>query len=76
MAIKKVKFETLNLKNPNDARRYVKDFEIPGEGKSCHLETNKGRKIYFDNMTDDDACVAAHLLQDYLIEASKTAIKH
>jgi hypothetical protein len=68
----------LNLRNPYDARIYIKEFEIPGYPycKPTNIETNSGRTIEFKEMTDDDACIAAHLLHDIMVKASRKAVKH
>lgn len=53
------------------------EFQIPGmPSRPTYLETNTGRRIEFQEMTDDDACIAAHLLHDMMIKASRNAVKH
>lgn len=67
----------LDLSVPKDAREYIEQFEIPGaSSKPTYIETNTGKKIVFATMDDTEACVAAHLLHDLVLEATKGAIKH
>jgi hypothetical protein len=67
----------MNLSDPKDARAYIDQFEIPGApSKPSYIELNTGKRIEFATMTDDEACVAAHLLHDLVIEAGMRAIKH
>lgn len=68
---------TLDLSKPNDARTYIAQFEIPGaSSKPSYIELNTGKRIEFATMTDEEACVAAHLLHDLVIEAGRRAIKN
>lgn len=67
----------LDLSKPEDARAYIENFEIPGAAtKPSYIELNTGKRIEFATMTDEEACVAAHLLHDLVIEAARRAIKH
>lgn len=74
-----LKTKRLDLRRPDEARLYIREFQIPGlccASEITQIETNTGRTIYFNNMSDDDACIAAHLLHDLLIKASKNATRH
>lgn len=67
----------LNLSNPTDARKYISQFEIPGTpSKPSYIELNTGKVIVFATMSDEEACVAAHLIHDLVMEAAAKAIKH
>jgi len=72
MAFRKVKFD---LRNPKDARKYVKMFSDE-ELASITIETNSGKMIDFKKMTDDEACVAAHLLFEHVADVSRKSVKH
>lgn len=67
---------TIDLSNPKDAREYCAQFEIPVAGKPSYIETNTGKRIEFATMTDEEACIAAHLLHDLVIEAGRRAVKN
>lgn len=67
----------LDLSCPKDARLYISEFEIPGApSKPSYVELNTGKRIEFATMTDEEACVVAHLLHDMVIDVGKSAVKH
>lgn len=64
----------LDLSKPVDARYYIARFEIAGTpSRPTFIETNTGKKIVFAEMTDEEACLAAHLLYDLELEANARA---
>ena len=55
--------KVLDLSRPEDARWYIANFEWPGlPSKPVYIELTSGRRIVFENMTDDEAKDAAHLI--------------
>lgn len=51
----------LILTDPVEARRYIKDFDwsLPPDMRPNKVVLESGRVIYFSEMTDEDAVVAA-----------------
>lgn len=55
-----------------DARRYVLSFGDKFLGrKISYCDTSAGRRIYFYNMTDEDAVLVAGMLKEIELEAKK-----
>ena len=55
--------KVLDLSRPEDARWYIANFEwrvLPS--KPAFIELTSGRRIVFENMTDQEAKDAAHLI--------------
>lgn len=55
----------------SQARHFLADVHIEGQGKIDFIEIDEGRKIEFSNMSDDDALLAAELVADLLAEISR-----
>ncbi len=61
----------LDLRKPEDAKKYIDAFEIPGQPKINFVVLSSGRKVDFATMTDEDAILVASLLQGIEIEAER-----
>jgi len=55
--------KVLDLSRPEDARWYIANFEWLGlPSKPAYIEFTGGRRIFFKNMTDQEAQDAAHAI--------------
>lgn len=68
--------KVLDISNPIDARLYIEDLRRTEIPDATWIETDTGKHIVFDTMTDREAVTAAHLLHDIVIRAGKSAVKH
>lgn len=67
----------MDLSDPKDARKYISRFRVPGApSEPTYLLTNTGKRIEFATMTDEEACLAAHLIHDLVLEARRPQRSH
>lgn len=74
MAIKKVipGMVLLDLTIPSHAREYIRTFKLPGEYHEIGwVQLNSGRRIFFNQMNDGEAVLAASALNDILMHRLK-----
>lgn len=61
----------LDLGKAEDAKKYINDFEIPGQPKIEWVILASGRKIEFATISDADAILVANMLHDIQLETER-----
>lgn len=57
--------------SPKQAREFIAGFRIEGQGQLTYIETDKGRRLEFDKLSDEEAVDVALLLADLQLDIDK-----